>query len=974
MMWIGLAAGFAIGALIGGLPGAVVLGFVGWLAGLVFSSLRKPKSAPVSMVTGAPGPAARAPAGTLEARVVELETALARVERRLSQLDGGTLAEKPGSVPGPSRVFGPQAETLDIGDGYAPGTGPAPLVDASVAEAVEADATGSRADTAESVPGMTEPPSPPPPATPNPIVAWFTSGNAIARVGVVILFFGLAFLLKYAADNNMLPPELRVGGVALFGIGLLVLGWRLREKRPAFAVGLQGAAVAVLYLVTFASLRLYHLIPPEMAFFMLAAIALFSAILAITQDAVALAVIGAGGGFLAPILASSGGGSHVMLFSYYLVLNAGIAIVAYFKAWRALNLTGFLFTFLVGFTWGATYYRPELFESTQPFLVAFWAIYLLIAVLVAREDPKTRVRPGSDPGFQEAETGVRPGSVPGFRGRRYVDSTLVFGVPLAGFGLQAGLMRDTEYGLAFSALLAAAVYVVRTWGLFRTRRESWKLLAQSFLALGVVFVTLAIPLALDARWTSASWALEGAAIVWIGIRQRRTIARAFGLLLQLGAGIAYVDGYRRLPGGYPLVDAAFIGAMIVALAGLWTNRLILTAGEGVTKFERMVATPIFAWGLAWFLFAGFDEIHEHVKPPDAYLAIYVATTAFNACIAFLAVTAAAFGWLATRWSWAQAAWTARALVPALMFFAAFLLADNRHPFGHLGWLAWPAAVAAHLWILRTVVPERRSRYTTFLHAGGMLLFAFVGAMELHWIAQAYTAHHTAWSLAALATLPAVFMLVASSKAFDDRGPVNAHEKAYRYYAALALAFYFALWSLFGNLTHDASSDPLPYIPLLNAVDLAHGLVIAALATAWMALGRSGIAPPTFLQGRPGLVLGGLLAFVWLNAILLRTISHWAAIPYTTHAMARSVLVQASLSVFWAVLALAAMVYATRTSRRALWMVGMGLMVAVVAKLFLVDLSNVGGIERIVSFIAVGVLMLVIGYFSPVPPRNTETAP
>ena len=81
------------------------------------------------------------------------------------------------------------------------------------------------------------------------------------------------------------------------------------------------------------------------------------------------------------------------------------------------------------------------------------------------------------------------------------------------------------------------------------------------------------------------------------------------------------------------------------------------------------------------------------------------------------------------------------------------------------------------------------------------------------------------------------------------------------------------------------------------------------------------------------------------------------------------LVQASLSIFWAILALAAMVYATRTSRRALWMLGAGLMAVVVAKLFLVDLSNVGGIERIVSFIAVGVLMLVIGYFSPVPPRS-----
>jgi uncharacterized membrane protein len=91
-------------------------------------------------------------------------------------------------------------------------------------------------------------------------------------------------------------------------------------------------------------------------------------------------------------------------------------------------------------------------------------------------------------------------------------------------------------------------------------------------------------------------------------------------------------------------------------------------------------------------------------------------------------------------------------------------------------------------------------------------------------------------------------------------------------------------------------------------------------------------------------------------------------------MAQSVLVQASLSIFWAILALAAMVFATRTARRTIWVVGAVLMGVVVAKLFLVDLGSVGTVARIVSFIAVGVLMLIIGYFSPVPPRKPEPQP
>jgi uncharacterized membrane protein len=116
---------------------------------------------------------------------------------------------------------------------------------------------------------------------------------------------------------------------------------------------------------------------------------------------------------------------------------------------------------------------------------------------------------------------------------------------------------------------------------------------------------------------------------------------------------------------------------------------------------------------------------------------------------------------------------------------------------------------------------------------------------------------------------------------------------------------------------------------------------------------------------------GVLAFIWLNGILLRSIHHWAGIPYHMEAMAASVLVQAALSIFWTVLALAAMVVATRNKMRPIWILGATLTGVVVVKLFVVDLGHVGGIERIVSFIGVGLLMLVVGYFAPVPPRSAE---
>jgi uncharacterized membrane protein len=66
-----------------------------------------------------------------------------------------------------------------------------------------------------------------------------------------------------------------------------------------------------------------------------------------------------------------------------------------------------------------------------------------------------------------------------------------------------------------------------------------------------------------------------------------------------------------------------------------------------------------------------------------------------------------------------------------------------------------------------------------------------------------------------------------------------------------------------------------------------------------------------------------------------------------------------------------MLLAHRHRWRVAWVAGAALLGAVVVKLFLVDLGQAGGVERIVSFIGVGLLLLLIGYLAPVPPRTLE---
>ena len=119
-------------------------------------------------------------------------------------------------------------------------------------------------------------------------------------------------------------------------------------------------------------------------------------------------------------------------------------------------------------------------------------------------------------------------------------------------------------------------------------------------------------------------------------------------------------------------------------------------------------------------------------------------------------------------------------------------------------------------------------------------------------------------------------------------------------------------------------------------------------------------------------LGGATAFIWINSVLARAIHQLRGIRFDLEHMLDSQFYQASVAILWCLISLVLMVSASRRQSRRVWFVGSGLIGITVAKLFFVDLAQSGTIERIVSFLAVGILLMVIGYFSPLPPlRKTQ---
>ena len=761
---------------------------------------------------------------------------------------------------------------------------------------------------------------------------YFTGGNALVRGGVVVLLFGVGFLLRYLAEHTRIPIELRLCGVALGALVLLVLGWRLRTRRPGYALALQGGAVGILYLTVFSALHLYSLLSPTAAFALLAAISALSAILAVLQNSLAVALLSVTGGFLAPFLASTGHGDHVALFSYFALLNGVILGIAWFRSWRLLNIAGFAFTFVLSTIWGVLQYRPEEFASSEPFLVGFFLLYVAIAVLYS-----TRQAP------------VLHG---------YLDGTIIFGTPLAAFGLQAAMLHGQRLALAYSALGVSALYTLLAWLLHRRKGDQQRLLVEAFIALGVAFLTLAVPLALNGRWSAASWALEGTALVWVGCRQGRHLPRAFGVLLQFAAGCALTLTIRSAVG---VPSGTYVAALMVGIASAYAARILHASNERLSEYEFPLSGLLFLWGLLWWCAGGLSELPQHVA----------AEYRMPASLVFATFTAVVSGIMASRARMRIALLPALALLPVMVLYALWAAGTVHHPLAQGGSIAWPLAFLGLYVILRQHDAAVDEPLTNTLHAAGLWLLTALASWELAWAIGQTAASSGAWSIAAWGVVPAVVLALLPAARATIQWPFQAHRAAYAVLAVIGFLLYLALWSLYTDAAVSSPSAPLPYLPVLNPVDLSQVLVLVVLIRVWQSL-RTGDASLSALDPRAVAVGIALAGFLWLNAVLLRSLHLWVGIPYAFAAMMQSTFAQSALSLLWAFTALATMLVATRTSARLPWLTGATLLVIVVLKLFLVDLSSIGTIERIVSFIGVGLLMLVIGYFSPLPPAAKES--
>src|SRR5690606_3525140 len=302
---------------------------------------------------------------------------------------------------------------------------------------------------------------------------WFFGGNLVVRVGVLVLLVGVVLLLRLLSDYIEIPIAFKLIAIGVLGLGLAALGLKLVKNRFAYGITLQGAGLAIAYLTTFFAYSVYQVLASVPSFIGLGILSAITIGLAVRQNALPLALLALSGGFFAPILTSSDIGNLVTLFSYYLLLNVTIAVIAHYRTWKMLNLLGVMVTFGLAYYWGVTENLSAIIEAQRWTLVLLVALHVLLYLFVVIRYAQQIIAYNTLNEANFAHTAnvdraENPSHLDNFYLGNHsyifpIDTGLLFSVPILAFGLFAALLEAIPNGLTFTNAIFAAIYLGIGW-------------------------------------------------------------------------------------------------------------------------------------------------------------------------------------------------------------------------------------------------------------------------------------------------------------------------------------------------------------------------------------------------------------------------------------------------------------------------------------------------------------------------------
>lgn len=425
-----------------------------------------------------------------------------------------------------------------------------------------------RASAAAATPAAPPPIAPPPPPPPLETAA---AGESIEQiigrrwlgwVAILLIFGATVYFLKLAFENRWIGELGRVmigvaGSLTLVGIG----NERYRKQWRYLSQVLTGGGIAILYLSVYGAFGYYHLISQRGAFVFLAILVAEAFLMAVWYDAPSIAVTALAGGFLVPILLSTGRDQYATLFLYIALLDLGMLGVVAVRSWRWIGSLAYVGTQVLFWTWYTEHYHTEKRVAALAFQTAVFLLFL-----TADMAPNLRRRAAGWEGWV-----------------RLVVSAFVY------YATCYGLLNDDYHDwMAVLALLLALGYAgLARAGLALRPPDRRRLLVT--LGTALAFVTIAIPVQMESNWIAIGWAAEGVALLWAGMetgaRPMRWISSiVFGLTV--GRLLFWDTPWDSRTAFTPVLNRYFLGMLAVTAAlaaasylyGRGRPRAALTAG------------------------------------------------------------------------------------------------------------------------------------------------------------------------------------------------------------------------------------------------------------------------------------------------------------------------------------------------------------------------------------------------------------
>ncbi len=320
----------------------------------------------------------------------------------------------------------------------------------------------------------------------------FIGENLINKIGIIVTIIGVAIGTKYAIDNDLITPVMRIVLGYAAGLILLGIGIRLRKKYINYSAVLVSGAMAILYFITYFAYGFYDLYPQPFAFGLMVAITVLTVGAAIHYDKQIIAHIGLVGAYAVPYILGGDPDQILVLFTYVAIINLGILFIAFRKDWKPLYYFAFLLTWMIYATW----YFPA-FELEQHFSLGlvFNGIFFIIFYLTFLAYKLIQKEQFSS-----------------------LDVIMLVGNSFIFYGFGYDILQGHEQGanlLGVFTLGNAVVHFLVSLLIYRMELGDRKLF-YLVTSLVIAFLTIAIPVELDGHWVTLLWTVMAALLFWVG--------------------------------------------------------------------------------------------------------------------------------------------------------------------------------------------------------------------------------------------------------------------------------------------------------------------------------------------------------------------------------------------------------------------------------------------------------------------------